>query len=118
MPVAKAFHIEPETAPASALDRRPYLLATRANVAVKAAKVSVSSTAIELTASLARRRKVYIKSVDGNDDIFLGGSGVTTSNGYLLTAKEELWLDLTPGAKIYGIMATGSADVRVLEAGV
>ena len=117
MLVSTAVHIEPETAPA-ATDQRPYVLATRANVAVKAANVSVSSTAAELTASLARRRKVYIKNLDENDDVFLGGSGVTTTNGYLLQAKEELWIDLTPDAKIYAIKSGDSADVRILEAGV
>ncbi len=118
MPVSKAVHIEPETEP-SAVDQRPYVLATRVNTAIKAANISVSSTAIELTASLERRRKVYIKNMDGNADIYLGGSGVTTTNGYLLKAKEELWIDLTPNAKIYGIkLSVSSVNVRVLELGV
>lgn len=50
----------------------------------------------------------------------VGGSGVTTSNGYPIGVKEELWLDVTPGAAVYGIMASPalSANVRILEAGV
>jgi hypothetical protein len=58
--VSTAFRIVPETAPASETDERPYVLATRVNAAVKAAKVTVTSTTtgVELTASLARRRKV------------------------------------------------------------
>ncbi len=108
----------PETAPALANYRRPYVLATRVSVAVKAAKVTVAQTAIELTASLPRRRKVYIKSVDGNPDVYIGGSGVDTDDGYLIKAKGEIWLDLMPGARVFGITDTGTADVRVLEAGV
>ncbi len=115
---SKALLITPETDPALATDRRPYVLATRANVAVKAAKVTVAQTAVELTASLPRRRKVYIKSVDGNPDVYIGGSGVDADDGYLIVAKGEIWLDITPGAQVFGITDTGTADVRVLEAGV
>jgi len=121
MPVSTAWRVVPETAPANETDRRPYVLSTRVNVAVKAAKVTVTSTTtgVELTASLARRRKVYVKSMDGNPDVYVGGSGVSSANGYLLRPKDELWLDLTPGARLYGILAgAGSADVRILEAGV
>ena len=116
MPVSTAIHVVPETAPASATDRRPYLLATRANAAVKAAAVSVGTTAAELTASLARRRKVYVKSLAGNGDVYLGGSGVSTSNGYVLRAKEELWLDLTPGARLYGVTAYRSRSAPARSA--
>jgi hypothetical protein len=57
--------------------------------------------------------------VDGNPDVSIGGSGVSSANGYILRAKEEIWLDLTLGASIYGILpAAGSADMRILEAGV
>ena len=91
---------------------------SRANVAVKAAKVTVAQTAIELTAALPRRRKVYIKSIEGNPDIYIGGSAVNANDGYLIKAQGEIWLDLTPDAKVFGIADSGTADVRVLEAGV
>jgi hypothetical protein len=121
MPTSTAILIEPERAPSSAADQRPYLIADRANVAVKAATISVIATsARQLTASLARRRKVFIKSIAGNQTVYLGGSGVSTSNGYPLHAKEDFWIDLNPGAVIWAIRASGGsdADVRVLEAGV
>jgi len=119
MPVSTAIHIEPQSASVTpASQEAPFVLASRVNLAVKAVNISVSSTAIELTTSLARRRKVYIKNLDGNEDIYVGGSGVTTANGYPLKAKEELWIDLTPNAKIYAIKSGNAEDIRVLEAGV
>ncbi|MCL4198551.1 MAG: hypothetical protein KJZ69_13780 [Phycisphaerales bacterium] len=121
MPHSTALLIEPETAPASETDERPYLIADRTNFAVKSAAVTVGTTAVELTAGLARRRKVYIKSVStsvASSVLHVGGSGVSTSNGYPIRLKDELWLDLTPGAAIYGIVPSGTANVRVLEAGV
>lgn len=120
MPHSTALLIEPETAPASETDERPYLIADRANFAVKAAALIVGTTAVELTASLPRRRRVYIKNVAATNVLYVGGSGVSTSNGYPIRVKEELWLDVTPGADIYGIMSSAamSANVRVLEAGV
>lgn len=118
MLVSTAIMVVPETEPAQATDRRPYVLANRAGSSVKHAKVTVtSSSAVELTASLATRTKVFIKSLEGSPDIYLGPSGVSSSTGYLIREKEEEWLDLAPGAPIYAIAASGSADVRVLETG-
>jgi len=69
------------------------------------------------TAALAARTKLFIKSVSGNPDIYIGPSGVTSTTGYLLRAKEEIWLEVTPGAAVYARAALSSADVRVLETG-
>jgi hypothetical protein len=116
--VSTAISITPEVEPTLAADRRSYLLANRSGSSIEHAKVTVTSTAaVELTASLASRTKVFIKSLDGNPDIYLGPSGVSSTTGYLLREKEEEWLDLTPDAAIYAIAASGSADVRVLESG-
>jgi hypothetical protein len=51
-------------------------------------------------------------------DVFLGGSGVTTSAyGHKLAAGESISLDLNYGDGIYAIVATGSKSVAVLEVG-
>lgn len=49
--------------------------------------------------------------------VFVGGFGVTSAAGYPVRAKEEIWLDVTEDAKAYAITASGTAEVRVLEAG-
>ncbi len=118
MLVSTAISVTPEVEPAQATDRRSYLLANRSGSSIKHAKVSVtSSSAIELTASLTSRTKLFIKSLDGNPDIYIGPSGVTSTTGYLIREKEEIWLDLTPDATIYARADSGTADVRVVETG-
>lgn len=49
------------------------------------------------------------------DDIYLGGSGVTTSNGSLLAASTAVTLWLFPGDAIYAVAATDSSDVGTLQ---
>lgn len=91
-------------------------------VVITVPRTTGSSTSIggDATEVMARRRKLYIKNIGATNVLYVGGSGVTTSNGYPIRVKEELWLDVTPGAPVYGIMVspTASANVRVLEAGV
>lgn len=51
--------------------------------------------------------------------VYMGGSDVTTANGAPVAASS--WapgMDLTSGDIVYGIVATGTAEVRVLEVGV
>ncbi len=91
-------------------------------VVITVPRTTGSSTSIggDATEVMARRRKVYIKNIGTTNVLYVGGSGVTTGSGYPIRVKEELWLDVTPGAAIYGIMSSAamSANVRVLEAGV
>lgn len=51
------------------------------------------------------------------DSVFLGGSGVTTGNGYELGAGESLGIRLDQGDDLYGIVASGTARVDVLRVG-
>lgn len=51
--------------------------------------------------------------------VSIGGSGVTTATGTPVAANS--WspgIDLHGGDALYGIVATGTAEVRVLEVGV
>lgn len=54
-------------------------------------------------------------------DIFIGGPDVAASGvtkGRLVEADEEFSLDLKGSDKLYGIAASGSVDVSVLQSGV
>lgn len=51
--------------------------------------------------------------------VYMGGSNVTTANGVPVAANS--WapgVDLSGADAVYGIVASGTAEVRVLEAGV
>lgn len=119
MASSKAFLVEPETSPSQEVDRRVYMLGNRACPNVASAKVNVpSGTGNEalLSAGLTDRQKLYVKNLSGNSDIYIGPSGVTSTSGYLIRNKEEIWLDVTEDCEIYAIAASGSSnDVRVFE---
>jgi hypothetical protein len=73
-----------------------------------------TSTATLVLAANAGRKACIIQNV-GTVNCYLGAtSGVTTSNGLLLRAGEEL-ADDTSVDDWYGITASGTADLRVVE---
>lgn len=56
---------------------------------------------------------------NGASPVYLGGSDVTPSNGVPIAASS--WgpgLDLAHDEGLYGVVAAGTCDVRVLEVGV
>ena len=68
------------------------------------------------TANMANRKAITLFNMSTLDIVYLGGSGVTTANGYPLTQNQGLPFDLSSGAQIYGICETGkTANVRYLE---
>lgn len=96
-------------------DFRRVYVNSGANIAVAQAVVSVTTTATALpTTALTGRRKIYIQNL-GNQEIFLGGSGVTTADG-LRIAAGAVWEDeVGDDVGLFAIKAAGSASVRVLE---
>lgn len=81
---------------------------------VLAAAVSVSTSATALPASaLAARRVLWIYN-NGSVTIFLGAAGVTTAAGFPLLPGQSVSLGV--GALVVcGIVATGTAEARILE---
>jgi hypothetical protein len=50
--------------------------------------------------------------------VFLGGSGVTTANGYQLDFGEAVGVPLTGGDDVYGIVAADTEPVHFIASGV
>lgn len=51
--------------------------------------------------------------------VFLGGSGVTTASyGCVIAPSEIFTVDLPPGAALYGVVATTTSSVGVLQVGL
>lgn len=89
----------------------------RADVAMVNSAVTVDTTVggVALVASaLAERKDILIQNLD-NKAIYVGVSGVSTSNGIRIPAKSSMTLDLGPNIDIFAIAPSGTADVRVLE---
>ena len=83
--------------------------------------VSVATTATRIDTSsetdLARGSSVAVYN-NGAATVYLGDADVTTSIGYPLAAGAHFAIDLDPAEALYGIVASGTVEVRVLEAGI
>jgi hypothetical protein len=64
-------------------------------------------------------QNVLIQNLDASKDVFLGGTGVTTSAyGHKLAAGLAVAVQLAPGESIYGVVSSGTASVGLLYQGV
>lgn len=85
------------------------------NIAVVAAAVTVTTSATALPASAAANRRSIVIQNRGNNPIFVGPSGVTTASGIEIPKGGSYEAEAGPTVAFYGITATGTADIRVLE---
>lgn len=77
------------------------------------AAVSVGTSATPIIASNAARKALYIVN-NGTVPVYLGNSGVATTTGLPLLAAGSV-TDVVTTDAWYGIVASGTADVRVVE---
>jgi hypothetical protein len=79
------------------------------------ATITVATTPTLLVAAATGTRTIYLH-VTGNTAIFIGGANVTTATG---TATEKhttpIPIILRDGDSLYGIVASGTVDMRVLR---
>jgi hypothetical protein len=82
----------------------------------KASAQAVTSTATQITATpLTGRLAVEIQNL-GSKDIFIGPTNaVTTGSGLKISGGSSQSIELDAGATIWGITASGTADVRIGE---
>jgi hypothetical protein len=78
--------------------------------------VAVSTSALQLPPSPLPSRRALVIHNNGSSILYIGGSNVTTANGFPLAANEKIAIDIqgNPNVAVYGVSA-GSSDVRVLE---
>lgn len=82
-------------------------------MAVSSGQVSVGTSATSIV-SASNGASVRVRNA-GSAAVFLGPSGVTTSNGYELAAGSAVDLVLEAGEEVFGIVATGSETVHFLS---
>lgn len=92
-------------------------------MAVKSRAVSVATTATRLDLTTDNEDGVWSQSLtfynNGAATVYVGGSDVTTANGAPVPAGT--WspgFDLNADEALYGIVASGTVEVRVIEVGV
>lgn len=79
--------------------------------------VNTTATAIPTTA-LGGRESIAIYNNDASTvTVYIGGASVNASNGFPLTSSAPaVTLDLDDSVTIYAIVASGTADIRTIEA--
>ena len=83
--------------------------------------VSVATTATRLDTE-AETDSVHGSSIsvynNGAATVYLGESDVATTTGYPVAAGEHYAEDIDPSVGLYGIVASGTVEVRVRETGI
>lgn len=74
---------------------------------------SVTTTAAQLLATDTGRRSVIVQNL-GTDDIWLGGTGITVTNGLRVSPGQAATLDKAPIAAIYAIATSGTQSVSYI----
>ena len=75
-------------------------------------QVTITSTA-SVIVSANSYRNIYLHNLGGGA-IYIGGSNVTTSNGYKLDNGDKLSLIIGDREALYGIASSGTHNVGVL----
>lgn len=88
-------------------------------VSERAVNVGVSATRLDTTNEGAVARTAFACYNNGSAIIYLGGPSVTTSSG--VPVASATWgpaFDLWPADALYGIVASTTSELRVIESGL
>lgn len=77
-------------------------------------QVDVTGTATLICAARATRRSVLVENL-GTTDVYLGGSGVTTTSGFLLVGTKGGMFTVPFTGAVYGITGGGTQRVAFSE---
>jgi hypothetical protein len=82
--------------------------------AITTGQVTVTTAATVIAAARAGRRSITIVN-EGTTDMRIGGAGVTTANGLLLSGVKGQTLTIETAAAVFGIVGAGSQTVSFVE---
>ena len=86
-------------------------------MAVRSASITVSVTPVLIAVGNSGGSRVYLhQEGTSNHSLYLGPSGVTVSNGFLIHKGETLDLYLPEGEKLYAV-ANNTESIYVLQTG-
>ena len=74
---------------------------------------AIGTTDVELTAGIDRR--VIAIHNNGTVVLFVGPSGVATTNAYIVPTGSQISFNATSGIRIFGKTAASTTDVRIIE---
>ena len=73
-----------------------------------------NSTAVKIISSVNYEQTINLHNSSGNN-MFLGGSNVSSSNGYHLPNNTDVVVRVQQDNELWGIMSTGSGEIHVLR---
>jgi len=80
-------------------------------MAIITRQVTVTTTSQSIISVDNVQRDVLLHA---KHEVYVGNSGVTSSNGYLMDNGEEIRLSLTEGEDLWAVSGTGSGTLHVL----
>lgn len=83
-------------------------------MAFRSAEVTVTTTATLLLDALAGDVEMWVNPDASSTEYYLGGSGVTVSNGLHLFGRDPYRTEIRPGDELYAVVSSGTATINVL----
>jgi hypothetical protein len=90
------------------------LVSDVANTAIENTAKAVSTSAALLATEQAARKYLFAQNL-GNKHVYVGKSGVSSSNGLQLAPGMIFELRMGPSVSLHAVSAAGTQDVRVME---
>lgn len=84
-------------------------------MAITSGQTTIGLTATQIDGSSANPSRIHIHNNDQQQNLFIGGADVTTSNGLVLEKLDTIELVLNPGESLYGISTQGGHTVSWLR---
>ena len=83
-------------------------------LSVESSSSSAAGVAVEVLSQDVGRRSVLIKNIDLAESVYIGGSGVSVTNGLPIDAGESLVIDKAAGAALFAVTSGASVELRIL----
>lgn len=74
-------------------------------MAIQTGQISVGTAATRVLGTSGNFAHVILQNNDNTDAVYIGGPGVTTSTGLLLTKLEHHDFDVSPATELYAVSA-------------
>jgi hypothetical protein len=96
-------------------------------MAFKSAVVTIGTTPTQISYNGTVGKNghvVYIQNISTTIDFYIGGSDVSTSNGYFAhraasaTVGDDMVIPVKKGETLYAVVASGTLDQRFLYSGI
>ena len=83
--------------------------------AIRTSPFTVTTTAQAIPATALINRVVLDVFNNGTEDIFVGASDVSTTNGTVIPPGTSRTFNMTDGVDLFALVATGPLNARVFE---